>query len=254
MAAEAARYCSAMPGHDPADSRGDAPRGSSLNRRGRPRLKHDGDTAQLGDRLRKAVLKPVDPGSAGASGEQPSVEELEADVHSADDKERLIGLLAAPFAAAIGILVISALIENDPPTLLGNGRADTLHVSLSLYHALGGVLLGLSVLMLATAMLRKRLYLGIAMALYGLAIFNLHYWGFGIPFIMGGAWLLVRAYRLQRDLREATEGELSRPGPRAPGGASRTTSRPQSPERYRPRATAPKRSSRPKPRKRQRAR
>ena len=33
-------------------------------------------------------------------------------------------------------------------------------------------------------LLRKRLFLGIATALYGLAIFNLHYWGFGIPFIM----------------------------------------------------------------------
>jgi hypothetical protein len=109
--------------------------------------------------------------------------------------------------------VISALIANDPSALLKNGQVNRLHVSLSLYHDLGGVLLGLSVLMLVVAMLRKRLYLGIVMALYGLAVFNLHYWGFGVPFIMGGAWLLVRAYRLQRDLNEAT-GE--------PGGAKRS--------------------------------
>ena len=61
--------------------------------------------------------------------------------------------------------------------------------------------------MLAFAWFRKRLYLGMVIALYGLAVFNLHYWGFGIPFVMAGAWLLVRAYRLQRDLRVAT-GDL----------------------------------------------
>lgn len=167
--------------------------------------KHEAAGEPLADRLRGAVMKPVeaDAASTDANGSQ-SVEELETAVRSADDKERLIGLLAAPIAAAIGILVISALIVNDPPALLKNGHVDTLHVSLSLYHDLGASLLVLSVLMLVVAMLRKRLYLGIVMALYGLAVFNLHYWGFGVPFIMGGAWLLVRAYRLQRDLREAT--------------------------------------------------
>jgi len=162
------------------------------------------------DRLRAAFLKPVedDASSTAETSDEPlSVEELDADVRSADDKERLVGLLAAPFAAAIGILVMRALILNDPPVLLKNGRIDTLHVSLTLYHDLEGVLLALSMLMLVTAMLRKRLYLGIVMALYGLAVFNLHYWGFGFPFIMAGAWLLVRAYRLQRDLREATKAK-----------------------------------------------
>jgi len=189
-----------------------------------PPLKHDRGVASLGDRLRSAIMKPVEPDAAStdkASDKPLSVEELEATLRSATDKERLIGLLAAPLAAAIGILVISALIVNDPPALLKNGQVNRLHVSLSLYHDLGAVLLALSVLMLATAMFRKRLYLGILMALYGLAVFNLHYWGFGVPFIMGGAWLLVRAYRLQRDLREATE-EPSRPGVQRPGGGGLT--------------------------------
>ena len=86
---------------------------------------------------------------------------------------------------------------NDPPARLKDGHINTLHVSLSLYHDLEIVLIVLSLLMLATAMWRKRLYLGIVTALYGLAIFNLHYWGFGVPYIMVSAWLLVRAYRLQ---------------------------------------------------------
>ncbi len=164
---------------------------------------------RLKDRLREAFVKPVgDVSSAAETSDEPlSVEDLEADVRSADDKERLVGLLAAPFAAAIGILVMRALIINDPPVLLKDGQTDTLHVSLTLYHDLEGVLLALSILMLVTAVLRKRLYLGIVMALYGLAVFNLHYWGFGFPFIMAGAWLLVRAFRLQRDLREATQAE-----------------------------------------------
>jgi hypothetical protein len=97
--------------------------------------------------------------------------------------------------------------------------------------------------MLVMAMLRKRLFLGIVMALYGLAVFNLHYWGFGVPFIMGGAWLLVRAYRLQRDLREAT-GEPSRPGVRGSGGgANPRTSSSKANKRYTPPTASSRRSS-----------
>ena len=57
------------------------------------------------------------------------------------------------------------------------------------------------------ALWRKRLYLGIVTAMYGLAIFNLHYWGFGVPFVMVGAWYLVRAYRLHRNLKESTAAD-----------------------------------------------
>ena len=175
-------------------------------RESRDRDNFDSDKVPFRDRLRDLFLKPAVPEETKASSGPRTVADLEATVRSADDKERLIGLIAAPLAAAIGILVISALIVNDPPARLKSGQINSLHVSLSLYHDLGAVVLVLSILMLATAMWRKRLYLGIVSALYGLAIFNLHYWGFGIPFILFGAWLLVRAYRLQRDLREATEG------------------------------------------------
>jgi hypothetical protein len=48
------------------------------------------------------------------------------------------------------------------------------------------------------------------MALYGLSIFNLHFWGFGIPFILAGAWLLVRAYRFQQKLKEANTSTTAR--------------------------------------------
>ena len=64
-------------------------------------------------------------------------------------------------------------------------------------------------------MARKRLLVGIAMALYGLSIFNLHYWGFGIPFILGGAWYLVRAHPLSEKLKYAKARERPAPQPAA---------------------------------------
>ncbi|MGH9079618.1 MAG: hypothetical protein ACRDYE_06000 [Acidimicrobiales bacterium] len=155
------------------------------------------------DRLRSAFLKPEDRAGPSPGSRPGSVEELRAALRYADDKERAVGLLGAPLAALVSLLVIGALVSTDPAPRLRNGRANSLYVSVALYHEVLVVLLALSVVMLATAMLRKRLFLGIALALYGLAVFNLHYWGFGIPFLMGGAWLLMREYRLQRDLREA---------------------------------------------------
>ena len=107
--------------------------------------------------------------------------------------------------------------------------------------------------MIVTAYLRKRLFLGISMALYGLAVFNLHYWGFGVPFLLLGAWLLVRAYRLQRDLKEANGEGPARGGARRRGsGGSARSSRPQPNKRYTPRAVPPKRTP-PKPENEQKA-
>jgi hypothetical protein len=76
---------------------------------------------------------------------------------------------------------------------------------------------------------RKRLFLGISMALFGLAVFNLHYWGFGVPFLLAGAWYLVRAYRFQQELKRAETGS---PPPRAK--RSTNGSRPRSNKRYTP--------------------
>lgn len=160
----------------------------------------------------------------------PTVEELEATNRTADDRERAVGLFAAPFAALIGLLVIGDLTSKNK-----------LNVSSSVYTELLLVLLGMAVLMLAFAWFRKRLPLGIVMALYGLAIFNLKYWGFGVPYLMGGAWLLVRAYRAQRALREAGGGQPS--GAPGPGNGSRPGPAPS--KRYTP-PKAPKRSSSPR--------
>jgi len=105
------------------------------------------------------------------------------------------------------------------------------HVNTSLYYSLELVLLGLSVLILVTALWRKRLFIGIALVLFGLGVFNLHYWGFGIPFVLAGAWYLVRAYRLQQELKraEAVEGP-----PRPKGREPSNGPRPRPNKRYTP--------------------
>jgi len=198
----------------------------------------------LAERVRGLVLKPQDPDAAPARptvGAPRTEEVVEAELRRSDDKERLIGLIAAPVAAVIGLLVTGTLIARDPAATLAGGAPNPRHVSVSLYQDLTLVVLALAVLMLGFAWFRKRLPLGIVTALFGLAIFNLHYWGFGVPFIMLAAWLLVRSYRLQRELREA-RGELPVRG----GSGARVLSgggRPGANKRYTPpaptRRTAP---------------
>jgi len=183
----------------------------------------------LVDRLRRMFLKPArepGPGATGSPVRPPTEDELEARVRSMDDQERLLGVVAAPLAALIGVLIG------------GDEISHAAHSRISTYYSLLGVLVALSVVMLITALLRKRLYLGISLALYGLAVFNLHYWGFGIPFILGGAWLLVRAYRVQREYREATEGPYG--SGRGGGGSA-----PRPSKRYTPPSTRPHRPTGP---------
>jgi hypothetical protein len=221
-----------------------------------PRFSRHPDRASLGERLRSAFLKPVKadaPAKSKAADKPLSVGELEDAVKYANDKERLTGLLLAPVAAAIGILVINDRISKHEPAFLKSGKANPQYVSLSLLHELELVFLALALVMLVSAYFRKRLFLGITMALYGLAVFNLRYWGFGVPFLMVGAWLLVHAYRAQRELREATGDTPSRPGAqRRERGASPGTARPQSNKRYTPPTSPPKRSP-PKPENQQKA-
>jgi len=173
------------------------------------------------------MLKPVVNEAVGSTKEEDTgpttVPEIEAKIKRADDKERLIGLLAAPVAALIGLLVTGGLIASDP-------KVGTKHVAPSLYLELGAVTLVLALIMLGTAWFRKRTFLGIAMALYGLSMFNLRWWLFGIPYIIGGSWYLVRSYRLSERLKFAKASE---------GGGTATTTRlgsarPQQSKRYTP--------------------
>jgi hypothetical protein len=168
------------------------------------------------ERLKYAMVRPEED-EREVKQDERSAEEIEAAIKTADDKERAIGLIAAPLAAVIGIVISSASID----------YAKTHHQSLMVYDELTYVMLGLAVLMLATAWWRKRLFLGITLALYGLAVFNLRYWGFGIPFLLAGSWYLVRAYRLQQALKRA-EGGGTTPARRTTGA------RPKPSKRYTP--------------------
>ena len=151
-----------------------------------------------------------------------SVEELHEAIGSADDKERNIGLIAAPLAALVGIIISSATIQN----------AKNTHQSTTVYVELTYVILGMAVLILVSSLLRKRLFQGVTMALYGLAVFNLRFWGFGVPFLLAGAWYLVRAYRLQQALKRAEAADA----PPRPKGASSAANvpRPRRNKRYTP--------------------
>ena len=161
-------------------------------------------------------------------------EDLEAEAKAVTDKERLIGLFAAPLAAGIALVVTDSLIANDPAATLANGQPNRLHVSVSIYHEVLVAMLVLSAIMLVASWFRKRLPIGMGLALYGLAIFNLHFWGFGVPFIIGGAWYLVRAYRYHQRLREASGDSRWRPGLAAAGSGSSFVPRPTASKRYTP--------------------
>lgn len=198
-----------------------------------PRLGRGQARPSLGQRMEAAFLKPADPRneSPRRSG-QPSIDDLEAAKHS-DDQERLIGLSLAPLAGVIAIVVSTHQLANNPPATLSNGRPNPLHVSPALTHELEIVLLALAAAMLVSSLLRRRTFTGVAAALYGLAVFNLHWWGFGFPFILAGAWFLVRAYRAHQAWKTATAG-----------GAGSGAKAPPS-KRYTPPATSPRRAPRP---------
>ena len=198
----------------------------------------------MGERLRGAVLKPVDADADAPtppSADDMSVEELEQAIKFADDKERLVGLLAAPFAAIIGLVIHSDLIARDHVVRLQDGRTGY-QVNPAYYHDVLLVLLVLSVLMVATAWFRKRLFLGIVLVLYSVTVFNLrHYFGFAIPYALAAAWLLVRSFRLQRALRAATAGS-SGPARMPDRGRGGSSARPGSSKRYTPPVQQAKRS------------
>jgi len=190
------------------------------------RMAADPDKPTLSERFTRAVIKadsrerPVDEGPQ-------TVEELEEAVARMDDRERLIGLAAAPLAGVVAIIVVSTYGSK------AGKPASSVDSSLAL------ALFALALVGLACAWFRKRLYLGIVFALYGLSIFNLHYWGFGIPFLLIGAWYLVRAYRYQQKLKLAKEDGITG------SGSDGTARRVQPNKRYTPPVTGPPKPPKP---------
>ncbi len=174
-------------------------------------------------RLKYSMVRPDDDPQEVVKQEIRPVEEIEADIARSNDKERAIGLVAAPVAAIIGLTISSASIN----------YAKTHGLSTSVYEKLTYVLLGLAILVLVTSWLRKRLFQGITLALFGLAIFQLHYtyFGFAAPFLLAGAWYLIRAYRLNVELKRA---EAAGPDAPRPKGNQVAAPRPRRNKRYTP--------------------
>jgi len=189
-------------------------------------MARDPDKPSLSDRFTRAVLRADS--TEPTEDEGPvTVDEIELAIARADDKERLIGLIAAPLAGAIGLLVAQSMAAHGT-TKAASSTSQLLAVSL----------LVLAAVMLASAWWRKRLYLGIAMALYGLSIFNLHFWGFGIPYLLFGSWYLVRAYRLQQKLKLAK-------GDGGTGGTGGPARRASPNKRYTPPVAGPAKPAKP---------
>jgi hypothetical protein len=189
------------------------------------RVRYGRDGAPFKDRVRRAVLKPEAlQATEPAPPDSRTVEELQAAERDADDTERFFGLVAAPLAAAIGFFIPNYLIQHPQTIRLKSGALSVQRVNVTEYHTLELVLLVLAFGMLATAWYRKRLFLGMLLALFGLGVFNLHYWGFGIPFLLLGSWLLVRAYRAHQAVREATgQGRSGASSPLRPRANKRYT-------------------------------
>lgn len=212
-----------------------------------PTLRPGGEKKQkepISDWARRSFMKPDTPDAQNRRGldDGPATAEELTDLSkTTDDKERLVGLIAAPLAALIGYIVVHVLVVDDPPRLLKNGALDTRYVDPNTYYDVFLVVIALALGVLAFSLLRKRLPTGICLALYGLAIFNLHYWGFGIPFLLAGAWYIVRAYRLQKDLKMLTAdtGRTNRQ-------STRPAAAPRQNMRYTPRSPGSKRASRPR--------
>jgi hypothetical protein len=179
----------------------------------------------LWERIKYSMVKPDDePGPTKATPPDRDLAEIKEEIGRSSDKERAIGLVAAPIAAVVGIAISTASLD----------YARTHNESLTVYKELTYVLLALAVLILVASWLRKRVFQGITLALFGVAVFQLHYTylGFAAPFVLAGAWYLVRAYRLQQELKRVEpDGGMARPG-RAP--AAGVQARPRANKRYTP--------------------
>jgi hypothetical protein len=156
------------------------------------------------ERIKYTMVKPDDDASVKEVAPDRDLEVVQAEIRRSNDKERAIGLVVAPIAAIVGIAISTASLS----------YAKSHHESLTVYKELTYVLLVLAVLILVSSLLRKRMFQGITVALFGLAVFQLKYTyvGFAAPFILVGAWYLVRSYRLQQELKRVeAAGGVARP-------------------------------------------
>lgn len=184
-------------------------------------------------RLSRAFLKPPDPNAPHAEVlPPPTLEELEAAERYANDTERLIGVVMAPLCAVVALIVVSAYVSHWKTAHPGNTHVPSyMGEILVLFFAL-------SIVILAVSWFRKRLWMGLAILMYGLSVFDLNWkWlPFALPFLAAGSWLSVRAYRAHQAVKIA-RGDTPRWANR---GQDVTSSRPAPSKRYTPPKARPK--------------
>lgn len=193
----------------------------------------------FGARMRDGMLKPKPQPTAGPSGKAPTKSDPYPDKSSAelkhwmkylDDQERLFTLIAAPLATILGITSLVVSLRDNPAV----GHKG--HVAPEEIIILGAVVIALSVVVLVSALLRRRSF----------AVFALFFVGFGletglsvlgvIPFWGLGGWMFWRSSRMQRALttrgdhprQQARRGSQSRGSARsAPSGGRRKKKEPE---------------------------
>ena len=172
----------------------------------------------LWQRVKYSMVEPDDDPVTRKEG-QPvrPVEEIQEDLRRSNDKERTIGLVAAPVAAIVGIAISTASIN----------YARTLQPERSCLRRAD----------VRPPRTRRPDPGGIAVAQapvsgdHGRTVRSgrlpVHYTyvGFAAPFILVGAWYMVRAYRLQQEL-ERSEADV--------GGVRRNSASPSRGARPRP--------------------
>ncbi|HUE08969.1 MAG TPA: hypothetical protein VMP41_16185 [Acidimicrobiales bacterium] len=174
----------------------------------------DGAPMTRWERLKYAMVKPDDDADARrVAPDERSAEELQYAIHYADDRERAVGLIAGPVSALISFIVIGSMINRNSNL---QTTAAKNYVPASTYHWVLLVFLALAAVILVSAWWRKRMAMAISLALYGVGLFQLGWLGFAVPFVLAGAWYLVRAFRLQQAFKKAEAEE---------GGTSRSTAR-----------------------------
>jgi hypothetical protein len=158
-----------------------------------------GDRADNGRRSAESGDEHPTRQRKGKSPSGMSKEELEYSIKRIDDRERLMGMLMAP----LGLGIATFLLINAPPMTAHRAKGQLSHATLV---TLGVSALIISVVVFVAALTRRRSFLGFSLVFLGLPV------GFPllVPFWIVGGWMILRAYRWQRELGALGGGPAAR--------------------------------------------
>lgn len=230
--------------------------------------------------LKPARPKPTDPSSKGDSNEldsgadKISPEEHARRIRLIDKMEAKVGYLGAALLAVLAALAVLPFVIDPntpiPATINRSGKTCPAGFKGSLSHGVQvcsgkliyprthyieelGILLFFALLIAAAVRMKRRSFLAFAALMSGFAIESTSGSIIGLPFIIAGGWLFVRAYRVQKygtpSSKGAAQAAAARPRPskvkknKAKGAIpTGPTGRPKPPpsKRYTPKSPARK--------------